>query len=123
MHIELPLRFRLDEEKTLAPQLACGSQLVPADEDENQKIRTLRNRMADEVFRYRAAEHDTFGFHISMAYQMCAFAPGERQKYRDLLTRHVAAMGAATSIIELGVREFCTFENMYGFEVQTPIRT
>jgi hypothetical protein len=120
MHTELPLRFRLDEEKTLAPQRACGLQLVPA--DANEKIRTLRDRMADEVFRYRAPEHDTFGFHISMAYQMRAFTGEERQKYQDLLAHHVASMGVGTSIIELGVPEFCTFQNMYRFEVQTLIR-
>jgi hypothetical protein len=123
MHTELPLRFRLDKEKTLAPQLACGLQLVLADASEERKIRTLRDRMADEVFRYRAANHDVFGFHISMAYQTRAFTGEERQKYEDLLAQHVAAIGAATSIIELGVPEFCTFENMYRFEVQALLRT
>jgi hypothetical protein len=49
--------------------------------------------------------------------------PDSGPEYRDLLTRHVATMGAATPIIELGVPEFCTFENMYRFEVQTLIRT
>jgi hypothetical protein len=123
MHTELPLRFRRDKEKTLAPQLACGLQLVPADASEERKIRTLRDRMADEVFRYRAANHDVFGFHISMAYQMRAFTGEERQKYEDLLAQHVAAIGATTSIIELGVPEFCTFKNMSRFEVQALLRT
>jgi hypothetical protein len=123
MHTELPLRFRLDKEKTLTPQRPSGLQLVPADANEKLKIRTLRDRMADEVFRYRAANHDTFGFHISMAYQMRGLTAQERRKYQDLLAHHVTTIGATTSIIELGIPEFSTFENMYRFEVQMLIRT
>jgi hypothetical protein len=123
MNTELPLRFRIDSERTLAPQLASGLQLVPADADEMRKISTLRDRMADEVYRYRTPDHDTFGFHVSMAYQMRGFTAGEKQKYQDLLTRHVTTIGAAAAIIELGVPEFCTFEDMYRFEVQTLLHT
>jgi hypothetical protein len=107
MHTEMPLRFRLDKQRTLSQRLACGLQLVPADANEERKIRMLRDRMSNEVFRYREANHDTFAFHISMAYQLRQFTTGERQKYQDLLTKYVTAIGAVTSIIELGVPEFC----------------
>jgi hypothetical protein len=123
MHAELPLRFCLDQEKTLAPQRASGLQLMPADTNEKLKLRTLRDRMAAEVFRYRAPDHDTFGFHISLAYQTGRFTDEERREYRDLLRQHLLTIGAATSIIELGVPEFSTFANMYRFEVQTLLRT
>ncbi|RZU43656.1 DUF1868 domain-containing protein [Edaphobacter modestus] len=123
MHTELPLRFRLDKEKTLAPQRPCGLQLVPADANEKLKLRTLRDRMATEVFRYRAPGHDTFGFHISLAYQMRGFTAGERQHYQDLLAQNLTMIDAATSIIELGVPEFSTFVDMYRFEVQTLLCT
>jgi hypothetical protein len=122
-HTDLPLRFRLDKEKTLAPQLACGLQLVPADANEGLKIRTLRDRMSDEVFRYREVNHDNFGFHISMAYQLRGFTDAEKREYQDLLARHVVAIGTTTSIIELGVPEFCTFDNMYRFDVRRLLRT
>jgi hypothetical protein len=119
----LPIRFCLDEEKTLAPQRPCGLQLVPADENEKLKLRTLRDRMATEVFRYRAPGHDTFGFHISMAYQMKGLAAEERQEYQSILTQHLPIIVGAAPVIEFGVPEFCTFENMYRFEVQTILRT
>lgn len=122
-HTELPLRFRLDQEKTLAPQRPCGLQLVPADENEEHKIRTLRNRMSDEVFRYRTSDHDTFGFHISMAYQMRGLAAAERREYQRILMQRLPAIVAAVPVIELGVPEFCTFEDMYRFEVQTLLRS
>jgi hypothetical protein len=123
MNAELPLHFRLDQEKTLAPQRPSGLQLVPADADEKLKIRKLRDRMADEVFRYRTADHDTFGFHISMAYHVKALTVAERREYQSLLMQHLPALVAAASVIEFGIPEFCTFGDMYRFEIQTLLRT
>jgi hypothetical protein len=123
MHTELPIRFCLDKEKTLAPQRPSGLQLVPADANEKLKIRTLRDRMADEVFRYRAADHVTFGFHVSLAYQMRGLAAVERREYQSILMQHLPAIVAAAPVIEFGVPEFCAFENMYRFEIQALLRT
>ncbi|WP_420240015.1 DUF1868 domain-containing protein [Telmatobacter bradus] len=120
---ELPLRFRLDQEKTLAPQLASGLQLLPADINEKMKLRRLRNHLADEVFRYRAKNHETFGFHISLAYQMRGFTSEESKEYENILERHLPIILAAAPVIELGAPEFCTFEDMYRFEIHTLLRT
>jgi hypothetical protein len=83
------IRFGLDREKTLAPQLACGLQLAPADPGEKSKLSSLRNCLADEVFRYRAKNHQTFGFHISLGYQMSAFTSEEQREYQSILEHHV----------------------------------
>jgi len=122
-HEELPIRFHLDQERTLAPQLASGLQLVPADPNEKLKLSRLRDRMADEVFRYRAKNHATFGFHISLAYQTSGFTFDERREYQSILEHHVPIIVAAAPVIELGVPEFCTFEDMYRFEIRTLLRT
>jgi hypothetical protein len=123
MHEELPIRFRLDKDRTLAPQLASGLQLVPADPSEKSKLSRLRDRMADEVFRYRAKNHGTFGFHISLAYQMSGFTFDERREYQSILEHHIPIIVVAAPVIELGVPEFCTFEDMYRFEIRTLLRT
>jgi len=123
MHEELPIRFRVNAEKTLAFQRASGIQVEPTDLSEKAKLRTLQNRMATEIFRYRAEGHDTFGFHISLAYQLRPFSTQERQSYSALMERHVRAIIAASPVIELGVPEFCTFEDMFRFEVRTLLRT
>lgn len=120
---ELPIRFRLDTGKTLAPQLASGLQLAPADSFEKLRLSRLRDRLADEVFLYRAKNHATFGFHISLAYQMSGFTSEERREYQNILQRHLPIIVAAAPVIELGVPEFCTFEDMYRFEVRTLLRT
>jgi hypothetical protein len=120
---ELPLRFRLDKERTQAPQLASGLQLVPADPNEKLKLSGLRYHLADDVFRYRAKNHETFGFHISLAYQMSGFTSEETQEYENILQHHLPIIATAAPVIELGVPEFCTFEDMYRFEIRTLLRT
>lgn len=123
MHSELPIRFCVDKEKTVAPQRASGLQLVPADAKETLKLRMLRDQMAAEVFRYRASDHQTFGFHISLAYQMSGFTVKERRQYQSRLVHHLPAIIAAAPVIEFGVPEFCTFGDMYRFEIKTLLRT
>ncbi len=123
MNAELPLRFRLDKEKTLSQQRPSGLQLALADGDEKLKIRKLRDRMADEVFRHRTADHNSFGFHISMAYQVKSLTAAERQEYQTILLHHLPGIIDAAPIIELGIPEFCTFGDMYRFEIQALLRS
>ena len=123
MHCELPIRLCVNKEKTVAPQRASGLQLVPADAEEKLKLRMLRDRMAAEVFRYRAADQEAFGFHVSLAYQIGGFTVEERRNYQSELAHHLPAIIAAAPVIELGVPEFCTFEDMYRFEICTLLRT
>lgn len=120
---ELPLRFRIDKERTQSRQLASGLQLVPADQNEKAKLSRLRNHLADDVFRYRAKNHEMFGFHISLAYQMRGFTSKEWREYENIHERHLPIILATAPVIELGVPEFCTFEDMYRFEIHTLLRT
>jgi hypothetical protein len=123
MQDELPIRVRVDREATLGPQRVSSLRISPADDRENAKIRTLRDRLADEVFRFRAQDHATFGFHISLAYQMSRLTAGEAKQHQAILERHVPAIIAAAPVIELGVPEFCTFEDMYRFEILSLLRS
>ncbi len=123
MQGELPIRFRVDLSKTIAPQRACGIQVVPADAREKAKLTLLRDRLAVEIFRYHAEDHATFGFHISLAYQMSPFSDEERRRYQRMLELHISKIIAAAPVIELGDPEFCTFNDMYRFDVQTLLRT
>jgi hypothetical protein len=123
MHEELPIRVRVDRESTLGPQRVSSLRISPADDNENAKLRTLRDRMAEEVFRFRAEDHATFGFHISLAYQLSRLTPEEERQHQAILERHVPAIIAAAPVVELGVPEFCTFEDMFRFEIRTLLRT
>jgi hypothetical protein len=123
MHAELPIRVQVDREKTLGPQRVSSLRISPADEGESAKLRDLRDRLASEVFRFRTKDHDTFGFHISLAYQMSRLTPEEERQHQAILEQHVPGIIAAAPVIELGLPEFCTFDDMYRFEIRSLLKT
>jgi hypothetical protein len=123
MREKLPIRVRVDLEKTLGPQRASSLRLLPTDDRENTKLRNLRDRMAEEVFRFRTPDHATYGFHLSLAYQMKPLSQEEEREHQDILKHHVPGIIAAAPVIELGVPEFCTFEDMFRFEICALLQT
>jgi hypothetical protein len=119
---EIPLRMRLDEVHTLGYENACSLRMVPVDEAERMKLRTLRDRLAD-VYLFRATDHDRYEFHITVAYQMAPFSREEDAAYTSLLELHVPRIAAAEPVLELGPPEFCTFKDMYRFDPQKILRS
>jgi hypothetical protein len=122
-HVELPIRFELDQQRTLTSPRPCGLQLSPITRREGLKVKKLRDHLADEVFHFRAANHDSFRFHISMAYQVRGIEPKEREEYQELISHHILRIAEAAPIIELAVPEFTTFNDMFRFEVRSLLRT
>jgi len=114
---EVPLRVRLDIQRTLEGVRASTLRMSPADEAENKKLRTLRDRLA-EAYRFRAKDHDSYGFHITVSYQMRPFTPEEQSIYNNILRKHVTKISAAAPVLELGLLTYCTFEDMYRFEIR-----
>jgi hypothetical protein len=123
MHGELPIRVRVDREKTLGPQRVSSLRISPADDAESAKLRDLRDRLSSEVFQFRTEDHDTYGFHISLAYQMTQLTLEEERQHKAILEQHVPGIIAAAPVIELGVPEFCTFDDMYRYEIRSLLRT
>ncbi|WP_213806085.1 DUF1868 domain-containing protein [Granulicella sp. dw_53] len=119
----LPIRVRVDVEKTLGPQRVSSLRIVTADEREEANLRNLRDRMAKEIFRFRTPDHATYGFHVSLAYQMKPLTREEAVQHQDILKHHVPAIVAAAPVIELGIPEFCTFDDMFRFEIRALLRT
>jgi len=110
----------LDIQRTLEGVRASTLRMSPADEAENKKLRTLRDRLA-EAYRFRAKDHDSYGFHITVSYQMRPFTPEEQSIYNTILPilrKHVTKISAAAPVLELGLPTYCTFEDMYRFEIR-----
>lgn len=118
----LPIRVSVNSGHTLDYGRACTLRLTPADETENRKLRTLRDRLSD-VYQFRLKDHATYAFHMTLAYQMAAFTPQEKMQYRSLLEHHIPEIIATAPVLELGVPEFCTFEDMYRFDIRTLLQT
>lgn len=119
---QLPLRVRVDTKRTLDYGRACTLRMSPADDVENLKLRNLRDSLA-EVYRFRLKDHSSYEFHITVAYQMTPFSAMEKDAYTSILETHLPRIVAAAPVLELGIPEFCTFKDMYRFDVQKILST
>ena len=112
---ELPIRVKVDLNTTLNYFAACTLRLMPADDSENTKLRSVRDKLAD-VYGFRTKGHDQYAFHMTMSYQIARFTDDEQKAYRKVLQNHIPRIIAAAPIQELGMPEYCTFPDMFRFE-------
>jgi hypothetical protein len=117
LNCELPLRVRIDQPRTLTNPTACTLRMLPVDDAENAKLRSIRNQLS-EVYGFRLKDHDQYGFHITMSYQIAPFTNQEQAAYRSLLKLHIQRIIDAAPVLELGNPEFCTFPDMSRFDTQ-----
>lgn len=114
----LPLHVRVDVPATLNYFSACTLRMVPATSEENVKLRSVRNQLA-EIYGFRSHDHDQYTFHITMAYQLAQFTQAEQVAYRKILREHLRHIVAAEPILDLGEPEYCVFLDMFRFEPRT----
>jgi hypothetical protein len=88
--------------------------LVPASVDENEKLRRLRNRLA-ELLRIRHPGHEAYVFHVSLAYLLRKLDQEQHRALDAVLQRHQPALLGG---IALGAPEFCRFDSMFVFDRQ-----
>ncbi|MEI9979885.1 MAG: hypothetical protein WDN23_12990 [Edaphobacter sp.] len=80
-------------------------------------MRGIRDRLVD-VFGFRDKSHDSYGFHITLAYQLTPFTAKEQQEHQSILEKHVPRIEVAGPVFEFGNPEFCTFPDMFRFDIQ-----
>jgi hypothetical protein len=116
-----PLRVRVDVPRTLNYGRASTLRMTGADAASERALRTLRDQIA-AVYKFRAPEHENYGFHITVAYTMANLSKAEMAEYRTLLQKAVDQIVAATPVLELGLPEYCTFKDMYRFNPEVILR-
>jgi hypothetical protein len=123
-HLEsqLPLRMKVDEAKTIANPRASTLRMVGANADEERKIRKIRDRLVD-VFGFRDNKHDEYSFHITLAYQLQRFTAAEQSEYHAILTKTVPVIAASAPNFEFANPEYCTFPDMFRFDIQCLLAT
>jgi len=96
-------------------QLVAGISLhlEPYTSQENARMRNLRDRLS-KLLHIRAKDHDTYGFHLSVAYLLRYLTEEQEEELTTLLMDHLE--GNMPKQFELGPPEFCTFENMLAFK-------
>jgi len=91
-----------------------GLHLEPVDAIEQSRLRALRDRLS-ETLCIRHPSHETYGFHLSIAYFIRHPTDIEREQLDARLMRHLAEF---PSVFELGAPEFCHFDDMFAFRRQ-----
>lgn len=91
--------------------VGIGLEIEGATAEEELRMRRLRDRLA-QTLGFKAPNHKTYVFHISMAYLMRHIDGEERTELNKVFSQHLPALQIE---FELGAVEFCTFENMYAF--------
>ena len=112
----LPLRMRLDE-FSVRRDPGATLRLLPADEAENRKLRRLRDRLAERL-QLRAPGHDSYGFHISLAYLIDWMTPQQVSDYIAVQSACFSMLQKRMPVIEIGAPAFCVFYDMFAFDTQ-----
>lgn len=112
----LPLRMRLDE-FNLRRDPGATLRLLPVDEQENRKLRRLRDRLAQRL-QLRAPNHEAYGFHISLAYLIDWMTPEQTSEYAAVQAECFKMLQQRVPVIELGAPEYCVFYDMLAFDTQ-----
>lgn len=112
----LPLRMRLHE-FSVRRDPGATLRLLPADAAENRKLRRLRDRLAERL-QLRAPDHDSYGFHISLAYLVDWMTPQQESDYIAVQSACFSMLQKRMPVIEIGAPAFCVFYDMFAFDTQ-----
>jgi len=122
LECQLPIRMKVDETKTISNPRASTLRMIGANAEQENKIRKVRDRLVD-VFGFRDNKHDEYGFHITLAYQIRSFTAAEQAEYHAILAKHVPRIVASAPVFEFANPEFCTFPDMFRFDIQLLLST
>ncbi|KAH6608181.1 hypothetical protein Trco_004494 [Trichoderma cornu-damae] len=88
--------------------------LAPVDAAEERRLRGLRDRLS-ELLQIRAPGHDTYVFHLALAYRFVPLGPRDEEALSVLLQECRLAI---PNDFQLGEPEFCHFDDMFAFRRQ-----
>ncbi|KAJ3543608.1 hypothetical protein NM208_g3488 [Fusarium decemcellulare] len=98
----------------LPATVGVGLLVEGATPEEEQRMRRLRDRLGD-VLGFKAPNHETYRFHISIAYLLRHVDGDDQVEFNRVLAMLVPEVKME---FELGKVEFCTFENMLAYPRQ-----
>ncbi len=95
-----------------------GLTLTGATDADERTARNWRDALT-EPFGYRSPGHETYAFHITMAYMIDWLPDDLIAEYRSALAELTAEMREKVPVVDLGPPAFCSFTDMNWFE---PVR-
>ncbi|HEV2501430.1 MAG TPA: DUF1868 domain-containing protein [Mesorhizobium sp.] len=84
---------------------------------DEQSIRVLRDQLT-VPFGYSHPDHDSYTFHITLAYLKAWLPAGAETTYLPALAELTRELAAEVEVLELEVPAFCTFNDMTEFKPQ-----
>ena len=116
-----PLEVSIDVEHTLDYGRACTLRMRGASPNASHNLRDIRDQLS-AAYQVPVQPNDDYGFHISIAYTIKELSEEEHAEYSKLLQIHLPILVNAMPVLELGLAEYCTFPNMYRFDVEHLLR-
>ena len=110
LQYETPFRLSVIGFKPLGSSISIH--VEPRTAEENTGIRHLRDRLAD-VMKMRQKGHDKYRFHLTVAYLLRYLSDRQEKELMEFLVGYFKDMPKE---LELGLPEFCRFEDMFAFE-------
>lgn len=89
--------------------------LEPADAPTAKALKDFRDQFASET-GIRFANHDTYTFHISLAYRLIQMTPEEERPFQELQEETGPKLQARFPVIELNPPVLTTFDDMFRFD-------
>lgn len=110
----IPIPLRLAVTGLVMSRGGIRLDLAPINEEEEKSLRGLRNRLSD-LLQIRARGHDTYVFHLALAYKIVPMGHEDEEALLNLLQEWYMTI---PHDFELGAPEFCHFDNMFAFNRQ-----
>lgn len=98
----------------IASVTPLGLVLTGATERDEAMVRELRDALV-EPFGYRHPDHDSYTFHVTMAYPMAWLPAGAEADYLPALAALRDSLAEEIEVVELGAPAFCEFTDMTEF--------
>lgn len=112
-----PIRMKVDEQDTGYDENTVRIPLAPVDQAEFDRIERLRSAIAKAIGIPEPAP-GTYQFHITLGYVLQPFSRTQEDTALAALSEWKQRVVRAAPIINLGIPEYCTFEDMYAFRRQ-----
>ena len=104
---ELKMRYKLVCEPATI-------EVEPADEKTGQALEDYRNRIS-EITGVRFSDHDTYKFHISLAYNLVKLNSAERQEMLRTLEKIDQRLKRSFGVFRTASPQLAFFDNMFRF--------
>lgn len=113
--LTMPITMAVDPMEGMAGDERLTIYLRPSDDGQKARLADVRNRLS-ALLGIRNASHDSYQFHITLAYRTQPMSQDEAQAFKGFRTQWHRTMAQRCPEIRLGPLEFCAFADMFHFD-------